>query len=134
MFEEFDGGALSEAEQETAGALAVVADGLEHLLFEFRSHARQAAQFLFTAEALEFVDGADAEVFPDEGDALGAESLNLEEFEGAGREAGQQFIAFVERTALENGQPIAPPIPLPMPGTSVILRSGLAQMSAMRSG
>src|ERR1019366_7112118 len=51
------------------------------------------AQFVLLAEALQFVDGRDAEVLEDERDALGAEALDLEELERRGREFCEQQVA-----------------------------------------
>ena len=83
---QFGGDAFGVAQQKAAGALAILRDGAQHLLFELGAHARQLAQFLLLAEALQFVDGADAEVLEDQRDALRAEALDLEELERGGRE------------------------------------------------
>ena len=109
---EFGGHGIGIAEQITAAALAVLGDGAKHLLFQLGAHAREHAQLLFAAEALELIHGADAVVFQDEGDALGAEPLNLEEFEGGGRKFLQQQIAalagaMVDDFADDGGQSFA---------------------------
>ena len=66
-------------------------------------------------------------------DALGAEALDLEEFERGGRELLQQQVApFAGAVVDDLRQHTARP--LPMPGMSVTLRSESRRMSAMRSG
>ena len=42
--------AFGVAQQVAAGALAVLRDGAQHLLFQLGAHARQHAQFLLLAE------------------------------------------------------------------------------------
>ena len=106
------GHGLGVAEQIAAAALAVLGDGAQHLLFELGAHAGKDSQFLFGAEPLELVHGADAEVFEDEGDALGAEPLNLEEFERGGWKLLQQQVAPLAGAAFDDlgehdGEPFA---------------------------
>ena len=91
---------LSEVEQEAAGALAILRDGLEHLLFQLGAHARQLAQLLLLADALQLVDGGDFVVLVNQRDALRAEALDLEQLEQRGRELRQQRVALFKRAAL----------------------------------
>ena len=109
-------------------------DGAQHLLFELGAHARQLAQLLLLAEALQFVDGADVEVLEDQRDALGAEALDLEELERAGREFLPAAGRAARRSRVRRFRPAPAASPLPMPGMSVTLRSGSRRISAMRSG
>ena len=113
--------------------MAVLRDGTEHLLFELGAHARQHAQLLLAAEPLQLVDGADAVVLEDEGDALGAEPLNLEEFERGGRKLLQQQVAPLAGAAFDDlgqhrGEPFADA------GDVGDFAFGVAQNVAMRSG
>ena len=50
ILDQFGGHAVGEAQQEAAGALPVLRDGAQHLLFELGAHARQLAQLLLLAE------------------------------------------------------------------------------------
>ncbi len=72
---------LSEVEQKPAGALAILRDGFQHLLFQLGAHTRQLAQLLFFADALQLIDGGHFVMLVDQRDALRAQALNLEEFE-----------------------------------------------------
>ncbi len=87
---------IGEVQQEPAAALPDLRDAAQDFLFELRAHARKFAQFLVAAKLLELVDGGDLEVLEEHRDALGAESLDLEEFERGRREFFQQFVALVE--------------------------------------
>ena len=60
---QFVGHVFGVAQQVAAGALAVLRDGAQHLLFQLGAHARQLAQLLLAAQALQFVDGADLVMF-----------------------------------------------------------------------
>ena len=91
---------LPEAQQETAGALAILRDRLEHLLFQLGAHARQLAQLLLLADALQLVDGGDLVVLVDQRDALRAQALDLQQLEQRGRKLRQQRVALFERAAL----------------------------------
>ena len=73
--------ALAEVEQEPSRALSVLRDGTQHFLFELGAHARQLAQFLFAADALQVVDGRDLEMLVEQRDALRAEPLDLQQLE-----------------------------------------------------
>ena len=84
--DQFVGGFLAEAQQEAAGALAVLRDGSEHLLFELGAHARQLAQLLLLADALQIVDGGDFVMLVEQRDAFGAEALDVQQVEERGRE------------------------------------------------
>ena len=69
----------------------------------------------------------------DQRDALGAEALDLEQLQQRGRELREQRIALFKRSALGSSSSTLAR-PLPTPGISVTLRSGLARMSSTRSG
>ena len=104
--------ASAVAEQVAAAVHAVLGDAAQHLLLELGAHARQHAQLLFQAQALQLIDGADAVVLEDQGDALGAESLDLQEFQRGGRESSEQQIAPLAASARHDfpqreGQPLA---------------------------
>ena len=126
--------ALGIAQQKAAGALPILRDGAQDLLLQLRAHARQHAQLLLLAEALQFVDGADVEVLEDQRDALGPEPLDLEELERGRRKFRQQHVAPLAGAALQRSPPDNAASPLPIPGMSVTLRSGSRRISAMRSG
>ena len=70
---------------------------LQDLLFELGAHARQLAQLLLAADALQIVDGADVVVLEQQRDALRAQALDLQQLERAGRILLEQLIALLER-------------------------------------
>src|SRR5208283_3273204 len=62
-------------------------------------------------EPFQFVDSADVVVLEDQGDALRAEALNLEELQGGGRKLLQQQVAALARTMVhkladDSGEPL----------------------------
>src|ERR1700729_2663186 len=91
---------LAEAHQESSGPLAVLLDRLQNLLFELRAHAWQFAQLLLFADPLQIVDGRYLMMFPEQGDAFGAESLDSEQFENRRWELLQQQITLIEGSTL----------------------------------
>ena len=124
---QFVGGFLAEAQQEAAGALAILRDGFENLLFELGAHAGQLAQLLLLADPLQVVDGGDFVVLVEQRDAFGAEALDLAAARAAWAEiAASSEIALFEDPRLPISSSTAA-MPLPMPGISVTLRSGFAQ-------
>ena len=101
--------ALGVAQQIAAGALPVLRDRAQHLLFQLRAHARQHAQLLLLAEPLQLVDRADAVMLENQRDALRTEPLDLEELQRAGRELLEQQIAPLAGAALHDLLPARPP-------------------------
>ena len=83
-------GLVTEVEEEPARALPVLRYRPQHLLFEFRAHARQLAQFLLDTDALKVVHRTDAVVLEQQRDAFGAQSLDFQQFQGRGRIFRQQ--------------------------------------------
>src|SRR6185295_17000379 len=74
----------------------------QNLLFELRPHARECPKFLFPAELFQLVHTPNLEMLEEQRDSLGAESLDLEEFERGGRVLEKQGIPALARTAIED--------------------------------
>src|SRR5947209_1234647 len=55
ILDQFGPNAVTEAQQKSSRALPVLRDRSQHLLFELGAHARQFAQFLLFADALQIV-------------------------------------------------------------------------------
>ena len=93
-------GAVGEVDQKPSGASFVAFDAAQDLLFELLAHARKGPQLAVAAELFEPVDGADAEVEENGGDAFRTESSDFEQFERRRRILLQQLIAPLETASL----------------------------------
>ncbi len=91
MRDQLGGELLGRVEQESAADAAIVFDGLQQLLFVLFAHARQFADFAFAGQLFDAIEIADLVGAPDQGDGLGPEALNLEQFEHGGTVFLQQF-------------------------------------------
>ena len=97
---QFVGGFLAEAQQESAGALAVLRDGFEDLLLKFRAHARKLAQFLLLADPFQIVDGGHFVMLVKQRDALRSQALDAQQLEQGSRVLLEQMIALLKCSAL----------------------------------